>query len=118
MHHLTIHYTVIIGRLLIGFAVGTITGVAPVFGAEIAKVRKNDLLAASHGFRDTPLTREWQTSERARITAVNQMSRLLLLHAQARYAQPQSDMLTRCLRSGRLGILHRIVDRSGRESMA
>ncbi|EAQ91909.1 hypothetical protein CHGG_00144 [Chaetomium globosum CBS 148.51] len=40
----------IIGRLLIGYAVGTITGVAPVFGAEIAK-----------------------TSERARITAVNQM---------------------------------------------
>lgn len=30
---------VIMGRLLIGFAVGTITGVAPVFGAEIAKVR-------------------------------------------------------------------------------
>jgi hypothetical protein len=30
--------TVIIGRLLIGYAVGTITGVAPVFGAEIAKV--------------------------------------------------------------------------------
>lgn len=26
------------GRLLVGFAVGTITGVAPVFGAEIAKV--------------------------------------------------------------------------------
>lgn len=30
---------VIVGRLLVGFAVGTITGVAPVFGAEIAKVR-------------------------------------------------------------------------------
>jgi hypothetical protein len=29
---------VIIGRLLIGYAVGTITGVAPVYGAEIAKV--------------------------------------------------------------------------------
>ena len=29
---------VIMGRLLVGFAVGTITGVAPVFGAEIAKV--------------------------------------------------------------------------------
>ena len=29
---------VIIGRLLVGYAVGTITGVAPVFGAEIAKV--------------------------------------------------------------------------------
>lgn len=28
----------IIGRLLVGYAVGTITGVAPVFGAEIAKV--------------------------------------------------------------------------------
>ncbi|CCF44518.1 hypothetical protein CH063_13888, partial [Colletotrichum higginsianum] len=27
----------IVGRLLVGFAVGTITGVAPVFGAEIAK---------------------------------------------------------------------------------
>ncbi|KZL64237.1 metabolite transport protein, partial [Colletotrichum incanum] len=40
----------IMGRLLVGFAVGTITGVAPVFGAEIAK-----------------------THERARITAVNQM---------------------------------------------
>ncbi|KEZ46555.1 hypothetical protein SAPIO_CDS0350 [Scedosporium apiospermum] len=40
----------IIGRLLIGYAVGTITGVAPVFGAEIAK-----------------------TEERGRITAVNQM---------------------------------------------
>ncbi|KAK4153454.1 general substrate transporter [Chaetomidium leptoderma] len=40
----------IVGRLLVGFAVGTITGVAPVFGAEIAK-----------------------THERARITAVNQM---------------------------------------------
>ncbi|KAK4205482.1 putative high-affinity glucose transporter [Triangularia verruculosa] len=40
----------IIGRLLVGYAVGTITGVAPVFGAEIAK-----------------------THERARITAVNQM---------------------------------------------
>ncbi|KAL6359042.1 hypothetical protein LRP88_09241 [Fusarium phalaenopsidis] len=42
----------IMGRLLIGFAVGTITGVAPVFGAEIAK-----------------------TNERAKITAVNQMSK-------------------------------------------
>ncbi|CAI4212812.1 unnamed protein product [Parascedosporium putredinis] len=40
----------IIGRLLVGFAVGTITGVAPVFGAEIAR-----------------------TEERGRITAVNQM---------------------------------------------
>jgi hypothetical protein len=29
---------VIIGRMLVGFAVGTITGVSPVFGAEIAKV--------------------------------------------------------------------------------
>ena len=28
---------VIIGRMLVGFAVGTITGVSPVFGAEIAK---------------------------------------------------------------------------------
>ncbi|CCC10888.1 unnamed protein product [Sordaria macrospora k-hell] len=28
----------IIGRMLVGYAVGTITGVAPVFGAEIAKV--------------------------------------------------------------------------------
>jgi MFS family permease len=43
--------TVILGRILVGFAVGTITGVAPVFGAEIAK-----------------------THERAKITAVNQMS--------------------------------------------
>lgn len=40
----------IIGRLCVGFAVGTMTGIAPVFGAEIAK-----------------------THERARITAVNQM---------------------------------------------
>lgn len=40
----------VLGRLLVGFAVGTITGVAPVFGAEIAK-----------------------THERARITATNQM---------------------------------------------
>ncbi|KAI2608721.1 general substrate transporter, partial [Hypoxylon fragiforme] len=40
----------IMGRLLIGYAVGTITGVAPVFGAEIAK-----------------------THERAKITAANQM---------------------------------------------
>ncbi|KAI1411808.1 general substrate transporter [Hypoxylon sp. FL1857] len=40
----------IMGRLLVGFAVGTITGVAPVFGAEIAK-----------------------THERAKITAANQM---------------------------------------------
>ncbi|KAK3312540.1 general substrate transporter [Apodospora peruviana] len=40
----------IVGRLLVGYAVGTITGVAPVFGSEVAK-----------------------TSERARITAVNQM---------------------------------------------
>ncbi|KAI1390625.1 general substrate transporter [Hypoxylon trugodes] len=40
----------IVGRLLVGFAVGTITGVAPVFGAEIAK-----------------------THERAKITAANQM---------------------------------------------
>lgn len=39
-----------VGRLLIGFAVGTVTGVAPVMGAEIAK-----------------------TSERARVTAVTQM---------------------------------------------
>ncbi|KAJ0344237.1 hypothetical protein KNSL1_009569 [Colletotrichum chrysophilum] len=39
------------GRLLVGYAVGTITGVAPVFGAEIAKV--------------SPLV--------ARVTAVNQM---------------------------------------------
>jgi hypothetical protein len=30
--------SVIVGRLLVGYAVGTITGVAPVFGAEIAKV--------------------------------------------------------------------------------
>lgn len=44
-------FQVIIGRLLVGYAVGTITGVAPVFGAEIAK-----------------------THERAKITAVNQMS--------------------------------------------
>ncbi|KAH8895411.1 general substrate transporter [Thozetella sp. PMI_491] len=40
----------LIGRIMVGFAVGTITGVAPVFGAEIAK-----------------------THERGRITAVNQM---------------------------------------------
>ncbi|KAK7953774.1 general substrate transporter [Apiospora saccharicola] len=40
----------VIGRLLVGFAVGTITGVAPVYAAEIAK-----------------------THERARLTAVNQM---------------------------------------------
>lgn len=40
----------IMGRLCVGFAVGTMTGVAPVFGAEIAK-----------------------THERARITACNQM---------------------------------------------
>ncbi|KAK1756455.1 general substrate transporter [Echria macrotheca] len=40
----------ITGRLLVGYAVGTITGVAPVFGAEIAK-----------------------THERARLTAINQM---------------------------------------------
>ncbi|KAM7189904.1 General substrate transporter [Rhypophila sp. PSN 637] len=40
----------IVGRLLVGYAVGTITGVAPVFGAEIAK-----------------------TNERAKLTAVNQM---------------------------------------------
>ncbi|PTD02814.1 putative metabolite transport protein YwtG [Fusarium culmorum] len=40
----------IIGRMLVGFAVGTITGVSPVFGAEIAK-----------------------THERAKVTAVNQM---------------------------------------------
>ncbi|KAK4448896.1 ascus developmental protein [Podospora aff. communis PSN243] len=40
----------IVGRLLVGYAVGTITGVAPVFGAEIAK-----------------------TNERAKINAVNQM---------------------------------------------
>ena len=44
---------VIIGRMLVGFAVGTITGVSPVFGAEIAK-----------------------THERAKVTAVNQMSML------------------------------------------
>lgn len=30
----------IIGRILVGYAVGTITRVAPVFGAEIAKVRE------------------------------------------------------------------------------
>jgi hypothetical protein len=30
--------SVIVGRMLVGFAVGTITGVSPVFGAEIAKV--------------------------------------------------------------------------------
>ncbi|SPO06353.1 related to ascus development protein 3 [Cephalotrichum gorgonifer] len=40
----------IMGRLLVGFAVGTITGVGPVFGAEIAR-----------------------TEERARITGVNQL---------------------------------------------
>ncbi|KAK8034598.1 general substrate transporter, partial [Apiospora rasikravindrae] len=40
----------VLGRLLVGFAVGTITGVAPVYAAEIAK-----------------------THERARLTAVNQM---------------------------------------------
>ena len=28
----------VLGRLLVGFAVGTITGVAPVYAAEIAKV--------------------------------------------------------------------------------
>lgn len=43
-------YLVIVGRLLVGYAVGTITGVSPVFGAEIAK-----------------------THERARITGVTQM---------------------------------------------
>ena len=37
---LTMSRVVIMGRLLVGFAVGTITGVAPVFGAEIAKVCK------------------------------------------------------------------------------
>lgn len=40
----------IMGRLLVGYAVGTITGVAPVFGAEIAKAE-----------------------ERARITGITQM---------------------------------------------
>ena len=35
---LTIPTLVIVGRMLVGFSVGTITGVAPVFGAEIAKV--------------------------------------------------------------------------------
>ncbi|KAF6821083.1 sugar transporter [Colletotrichum sojae] len=33
---------VIMGRLLVGYAVGTITGVAPVFGAEIAKWLRGD----------------------------------------------------------------------------
>ena len=41
----------IVGRLLVGYAVGTMTGVSPVFSSEIAK-----------------------THERGRITAVNQMS--------------------------------------------
>ncbi|KAK8855735.1 hypothetical protein PGQ11_011647 [Apiospora arundinis] len=40
----------VLGRLLVGYAVGTITGVVPVYAAEIAK-----------------------THERARLTAVNQM---------------------------------------------
>ena len=35
---LTMSRVVIMGRLLVGYAVGSITGVAPVFGAEIAKV--------------------------------------------------------------------------------
>ncbi|KAK1573684.1 hexose transporter [Colletotrichum navitas] len=52
----------ITGRLLVGFAVGTITGVAPVFGAEIAKVSLRCYLTSL------------ETHERARITAVNQMS--------------------------------------------
>lgn len=43
-------FPVIVGRLLVGFAVGTITGVAPVFGAEIAKVRMTfDKLSCSRG---------------------------------------------------------------------
>lgn len=40
--------SVILGRLLIGYAVGTITGVAPVFGAEIAKV---GFIASSAGIK-------------------------------------------------------------------
>lgn len=45
----------IMGRLCVGFAVGTMTGVAPVFGAEIAK-----------------------THERARITACVSIAAVLL----------------------------------------
>ncbi len=62
---------VIVGRLLVGFAVGTITGVAPVFGAEIAK-----------------------TNERARLTAVNQMSKFLNQHLES---VPSSVGADRCL---------------------
>lgn len=58
------------GRLLVGYAVGTITGVAPVFGAEIAKVVP-PVKAVSE---PTPLIEQLQTEERARVTAVNQMS--------------------------------------------
>nr|CBV37359.1 hexose transporter [Colletotrichum graminicola] len=59
----------IMGRLLVGFAVGTITGVAPVFGAEIAKVGLLCYLTSL------------ETHERARITAVNQMSKSYFLAA-------------------------------------
>lgn len=46
---------VIIGRMLVGFAVGTITGVSPVFGAEIAKVRRsyNNRHIATDHFSDS-----------------------------------------------------------------
>lgn len=36
----------IMGRLCVGFAVGTMTGVAPVFGAEIAKTHERARITA------------------------------------------------------------------------
>ncbi|KAJ0339557.1 hypothetical protein COL922a_004285 [Colletotrichum nupharicola] len=57
------------GRLLVGYAVGTITGVAPVFGAEIAKVSQLVQVVS----RPKSLIQTHQTEERARVTAVNQM---------------------------------------------
>ncbi|KAH9238593.1 hypothetical protein K456DRAFT_1827817 [Colletotrichum gloeosporioides 23] len=59
----------IMGRLLVGYAVGTITGVAPVFGAEIAKVSQLVQVVS----RPKSLIQTHQTEERARVTAVNQM---------------------------------------------
>lgn len=46
----------IIGRMLVGYAVGTITGVAPVFGAEIAKVRTSVLLLSTRSMHIIFLT--------------------------------------------------------------
>jgi MFS family permease len=56
--------SVIIGRMLVGFAVGTITGVSPVFGAEIAKVRSSWSFIITMGLLNSTLDSRASQSHR------------------------------------------------------